>query len=173
MGASLRPTTGGHARVMHPNSLANLRPISPEHRANGRSHGASVLEWINRLDVPGMSLVKLRAIAADEEAPPSKRKAAQSHLRSLQMEHAKNGRPLAYDDLTLQLDYTHGKPTQRVEVTKREIADPRAMTLDLLHMLAEHPELRQVMANELAGLLPQAGDAAEGVGAPKEDAGAG
>ena len=140
--------------AVHARSLANLGPPFAKgddpRRANGRSHGASVIEWINRLDRPGMGRQELQRIIDDESELLSKRKAAMSHLRSLSMEHAKNGKPLAYDDLQLQIDHTHGKAVQRVEVTTKEERDPVALTLEYVQLMAEHPELREAMAAEVA-----------------------
>ena len=86
--------------AVHARSLANLGPPfaagADSRRGNGRSSGATLIEWFNRLDVPGMSRDKLQAIADDEKEQPSKRKAAMTHLRSLTMEYAKNGKPLTW-----------------------------------------------------------------------------
>ncbi len=146
--------------AVHANSLANLRTIPPEHRANGRSMGASITEWMNRLD--DRDDQQLSDIMADQKAPRSKRLAAQSLLRASLMDFAKNGKPLAADDLDRILDRTHGRAVQRVEVTQKEERDPAALTLELMQLLAEHPELSQALAGDVAqAQLPAGGDAVQ------------
>ncbi len=157
--------------------MANLIPFAKGHdprRANGRNSGASYIEWCNRLDV--YSTPELRAISKAPNGqgnPQSRARAAETILRSRKPGFAKNGAPFAGHDTDRILDRTVGRPKQHVEVVQQEVKDPRAQTLDLLHLLAEHPELRQYLSNEVAGLLPQAEAPQDPPGAPKEDAGEG
>jgi hypothetical protein len=136
-----------------------------------RSIGASIVEWMNRLD--DRSDKQLEEIRADDRAPRSKRLAAASLLRSSLQEFAKNGRPLAADDLDRILDRTHGKAVQRVEVTQQEKRDPDAVRLELLQLLGEHPELRAAMADNLVRALPDAGVPGDPPGTPNEGSDAG
>ena len=54
---------------------------------------------------------------------------------------------------------------QRVEVTQKEERDPAALTLEYVQLMAEHPELREAMAAEVAAhqalRLPE-GEAGQG-----------
>ncbi|MHC4610802.1 MAG: hypothetical protein ACYS7M_10705 [Planctomycetota bacterium] len=154
-------------------SIANLIPFTrgPDpRRANGRNIGASYIEWCNRLDV--VSDEELDRIAASSAGPdnPSSRIIAAQDVRRARVEgFAKNGRALAHDSIERLLDRTHGKPTQRVEVEKRETKDPAALTVELLRMCAEHPELRaalgmEVGAAQAAAALPAASSSEEEAG---------
>ena len=161
------------SRVMHPNSLANLEPPFGDNfdprRANGRNAGASMIEWFNRLSGmdPPISDDELRRIGKSDKEPIPKRQAAKSLLRSLDDEYAKNGRPYAADDLDRVLDRTEGKPTQRVAVETKETKDPVALRVELLAIIAEHPELLASLGDSAAQLLaegggpPNAGEAAD------------
>ncbi len=155
-------------------NLIRFEPGPDPRRANSSNAGASTLEWWNRLTNSKISDEELAVIAAGNgKVEHTKRLAAEWLLRMHEEGYAKNGTPFAANDVDRFFDRLIGRPKQHVEVVQQEIKDPRAMTLDLLHMLAEHPELRQVMANELAGLLPQAEAPEDPPGAPKEDAGEG
>ena len=128
-----------------------------------------MIEWFNRLSGmdPPVSDDELRRIGKSDKEPIPKRQAAKSLLRSLDDEYAKNGRPYAADDLDRVLDRTEGKPTQRVAVETRETKDPAALRVELLAVLAEHPELLRSLGDSAARLLaegvgpPNAGEAAE------------
>ena len=126
---------------------------------------------MNRLD--DRSDEQLSEIQKDQKAPRAKRLAAASILRASVMDFAKNGKPLAADDLDRLLDRTHGKAVQRVEVTQTEKRDPDAVRLELLQLLAEHPELRAALTDNVAGALPDGEGAAKGVGTPSEGSDAG
>ncbi len=150
-------------RVMHANSLANLaepfRGKGDPRGANGRPNaGASIINWMNEL--AAKPLEHIQAVADDPKASCAKRQAAKSLCRSMSDEYAKNGRPYAADDLDRVLDRTEGKPTQRVAVETRETKDPAALRVELLAVLAEHPELLRSLGDSAARLL------AEGVGPP-------
>lgn len=114
---------------------------------------------------------KVRAIAVDPSAPIAKRKAAKSHLRSLSDEIAKNGRAHALEDLTFQVEHTNGKAVQRVQVTRTEVADPAALRVELLRVLAESPKVLESLGLSVGGVLGD--DANAGGGAPNagEDGG--
>ncbi len=138
-------------------SLANLIPYKcgTDPRRNGvRSAGASVIEHYNRLMAQGIDVAELSRIA-EHGRTPAERAAAASLARIDKgcLEFAKNGTPLAANDLDRILDRTHGKPTQRVEVERREVKDPAALTVELLRMCAEHPELRAALGVQVAGEL--------------------
>ena len=141
-------TTVSEARAR---SNSNLRPFANGHdsrRANSSNAGASMIEWLNRLE-NDHSVAEIQAIADSETEPVPKIKAAKSIIRSLRDDFAKNGAPLAANDLDRILDRTHGRAVQRVEVTRKEERDPDAVRLELLTLLAEHPELRAAIAGEL------------------------
>ena len=76
-------------------------------------------------------------------------------------EYAKNGQPLAMHDLQHLHDRTVGKPTQRVAVETKETKDPVALRVELLAIIAEHPELLASLGDSAARLL------AEGAGSPE------
>jgi len=65
---------------------------------------------------------------------------------------AKSGKPLAMDDLHLHLDYTDGKPVQRVEVARVEVSDPAELRVRLMEALAASPGLLASLT--AAGVLP-------------------
>ena len=145
--------------TMHANSLANL--IEPWKKGNGAgsapiaagrppNHGRVLIECIN--DFSALPKVKLQAIADDDDAPVVRRQAAKSLLRGMHDDFAKSGKPLAMDDLHLHLDYTDGKPVQRVEVARVEIADPAALRVRLMEALAASPGLLASLT--AAGVLP-------------------
>ena len=141
-----------------PASLANLcKPWSKGSAPNPDgvpNHGASILSWVNRLGTMSREVIQL--VADDETAPVAKRQAAKSLVRALSDDIAKNGRPHAMEDLTFQVEHTNGKATQRVEVVRHEVADPRELQVRLAELVASHP-----------GLMKSLGvGAAEGVGAP-------
>jgi len=104
---------------------------------------------------PPVSDDELRRIGKSDKEPIPKRQAAKSLLRSLDDEYAKNGRPFAADDLDRVLDRTEGKPTQRVAVETREFKDPAAMRVELLAVLAEHPEVLRSLGDAAARLLAE------------------
>ena len=145
---------------MHANSLANLTtPFSgPGDPRNGhsRSMGASYIEWCNRLE--GETDKALETIRASDEEPRSKRLAAATLIRASMQEFAKNGRPYAADDLDRILDRTHGKALQRVEVKREETMDPALVKLELVKLLAAHPELRERLADALPAAAADNGD---------------
>ena len=148
---------------MHPNSLANLMPaFKPGHSGEngGRkpSHGASLIENINSMG--SWSKAKLQKLADDEDMAVSKRSAAKSLLRGMHDDFAKSGKPLAMDDLHLHLDYTDGKPVQRVEVARVEVADPAALRVRLMEALAASPGLLASLT--AAGVLPGVGGESAG-----------
>ena len=166
--------------TVHANSLANLCPPwqagvggksgdNPVHP----SHGSSLIECIN--EIGDWTRAKLQALADDEAAPVLRRKAAKSHLRSMEDDFAKSGKPLAMDDLHLHLDYTDGKPVQRVETVHTEVRDPARLREELIKAMAATPGLWESLC--AAGVLPcpqtdpvpggAGSDAGEGGGAPK------
>ncbi len=101
---------------------------------------------------------QLHAIAdapSGPDNPNSKVVAAQGILRSRLNDFAKNGKPLASDDLNRLLEHTHGKPRQRIEVTQEIRQDPDALRLELLTLLADHPELKAALSGQVAGLLEE------------------
>ena len=143
--------------TVHANSLANLLPpwkagVSGQSRdvPIHRSHGSSLIECIN--EIGDWTKAKLQALADDESAPVLRRKAAKSHLRSMEDDFAKSGKPLAMDDLHLHLDYTDGKPVQRVEVARVEVSDPAELRVRLIEALAASPGLLASLT--AAGVLP-------------------
>ena len=147
------------AQTMHPNSLANLvAPFGLNQPPNGRgaqpNHGQTVVKWINIMG--GWPADRVERVANDVKAPIAKRKAAKSHLRSMEDEYAKNGLPLAMHDLNLQLDRTDGKPVQRVETVVQHVADPGELRTRVFEALAKCPELAASLGVRI-----------EGVGAPK------
>ena len=147
---------------------ANLRPFRPgpdPRRANSSNAGASLIEHYNRLAHRSLSLEELDRIGNDDSEPLVKRQAAKSLHRSLGDDFAKNGAPLAANDLDRILDRTVGRPKQHVEVVTEEVRDPAAMTVELLTLLAEHPELREA----LGGLVSAEALALPEGGAPIED----
>ena len=107
--------------------------------------GASITEWMNRLDDRDDD--QLQAIMDDQKAPRSKRLAAQSLLRASLMDFAKNGKPLAADDLDRILQV---------------VRDPAALTLELMQLLAEHPELKQALAGDVVHAQIEEGQAGQG-----------
>ena len=154
------------ARKMHPNSLANLaEPFGKngDHPGRPPNAGASIIEHINRMAMWDLS--RVQAAADDPKASCSKRQAAKSLVRSMSDEFAKNGRPFAADDLDRVLDRTDGKPVQRVEVERVEVKDPAALRVELLRILADHPELRESLGISAARVL------GEGVGPPNAGVG--
>ena len=153
------------ARKMHPNSLANLAEPFGLKGGPGRhkNAGASIIEHINRMSMWDLS--RVQAAADDPKASCSKRQAAKSLCRSMSDEFAKNGRPFAADDLDRVLDRTDGKPVQRVEVERVEVKDPAALRVELLRILADHPELRESLGIRAAQVL------GEGVGPPNAGVG--
>ena len=106
------------------------------------------------------SIDKLQAMSDDSAAPVVKRQAAKSLLRGMHDDFAKSGKPLAMDDLHLHLDYTDGKPVQRVEVARVEIADPAALRVRLMEALAASPGLLASLT--AAGVLPGVGGESAG-----------
>ena len=159
----------------HPNSLANLQaPFAKGHdprRSNTRSLGASLIEWMNRLDVATTEELERIAKAPNgPDNPHSKAAAAPSIIRGRTQGFAKNGAPLAANDVDRILDRTHGKATQRVEVTREEVRDPMALRVELVRLLAEHPELRSLLVGEVVEALP-ASVPGDPPGAPNKDAG--
>ena len=114
-----------------------------------------MIEWYNRLAAidPPIGRAELERMGNDETLPIPKQQAAKSLHRSLHDEYAKNGRPLAADDLDRMLDRTEGKPTQRVQVETRETKDPAALKIELLRLLADQPQLRASLGLDVAGLL--------------------
>ena len=154
--------------TMHANSLANLMPpwqagkdgVSATSPTPVKNHGRALIECIN--DLADWPESKVQALADDLDAPIVKRKAAKSHLRSLNDDFAKSGKPLAMDDLHLHLDYTDGKPVQRVEVARVEVADPAALRVRLMEALAASPGLLASLT--AAGVLPGVGGESSGSG---------
>ena len=73
---------------------------------------------------------------------------------------AKSGKPLAMDDLHLHLDYTDGKPVQRVEVARVGVSDPAALRVRLMEALAASPGLLASLT--AAGVLPGVGGESAG-----------
>ncbi len=115
-----------------------------------------MIEWSNRMDP--YTDEQLHAVAdapSGPDNPNSKIVAAQGILRSRLGEFAKNGKPLASDDLNRILEHTHGKPRQRIEVTQEIRRDPREMMIELMTMMAEHPELGPLLGDKAAGLLQE------------------
>ncbi len=149
--------------TVHPNSIRSLIPFKKGHQPTRRTAGALVVENYNNLANGSHSSVELLRIGRDERETVARRLAAKSLYRALKSTHAKNGRPLASDDLDRILDRTEGKPTQRVALETREIKDPAALRVELLAVLAGHPELLQSLGDSAARLL------AEGVGPPIAD----
>ena len=153
-------------KAMSPNSLANLMPPygSPSGPVSGTgpapSHGQTLIKWLNLMGT--WSRGRIQAMSDDEDAPLVKRQAAKSLLRSMHDDFAKSVKPLAMDDLHLHLDYTDGKPVQRVEVARVEVADPAALRVRLMEALAASPGLLASLT--AAGVLPGVGgsDAGEG-----------
>ena len=139
-------------RVMHSNSLANLKPPWDSAGAPkpAQNHGASIVEWMNTMG--SWTTERIKGVAEDASAPTSKRLAAKSIVRSMDDEWAKNGKPRALDDLNLQLDRCDGKPVQRVEVARVEVADPAALRVRLMEALAASPGLLASLT--AAGVLP-------------------
>ncbi len=138
-------------------------------RGSRASLGLSIIEWTNRMDP--YTDEQLRTIAESPSGPDntnSKIVAAQGILRSRLNEFAKNGKPLASDDLNRILEHTHGKPRQRIEVTQEIRQDPDALRLELLTLLADHPELKAALAGQVAGLLQEG---SRGGGGPQTAAG--
>ena len=80
------------------------------------------------------------------------------HTKGLKF--AKNGVPLVHPDLEHLHDRTVGKPTQRVAVETKETKDPVALRVELLAIIAKHPELLASLGDSAARLL------AEGAGNP-------
>ena len=154
-----------YAPGKHPNSQACLMPPYGLKGGPGRNKnaGASIIEHINTMALWPMD--RIEAVADDPKASCSKRQAAKSLVRSMSDEWAKNGKPLAADDLDRVLDRTEGKPTQRVHVETREAKDPAALRVELLRILAEHPELRESLGIRAAQVL------GEGVGPPNAGVG--
>ena len=104
-------------------------------------------------------------MADNASAPLVKRQAAKSLLRGMHDDFAKSGKPLAMDDLHLHLDYTDGKPVQRVEVQRTEVRDPVALRIELIAALAKSPQLLESLM--AAGVLPGVGgESAGGEGLP-------
>ena len=122
-----------------------------------------MIEWFNRLSGmdPPISDDELRRIGKSDKEPIPKRQAAKSLLRSLDDEYAKNGRPYAADDLDRVLDRTEGKPTQRVAVETKETKDPVALRVELLAIIAEHPELLASLGDSASRLLAEGGGSPE------------
>ena len=101
-------------RTMHPNSLANLRPVpfTRETAPKGRKNaGLSLIEQINRMATwPQDRLEKVRD---DEKAPIIERRAAE--------------RLLDPEDAWQIVNHTHGTPKQTVEA----ITPPEQKVIDL------------------------------------------
>ena len=162
--------------TVHPNSLANLMPAfepgnSGMNSGRAPSHGSSLIEHLNTMGTWPQE--KIQAMADNASAPLVKRQAAKSLLRGMHDDFAKSGKPLAMDDLHLHLDYTDGKPVQRVEVARVEVADPAALRVRLMEALAASPGLLASLT--AAGVLPGVGGESSGAegGAPKRDEGDG
>ena len=143
----------------HPNTALSQHRFQPG-VAYRRSAGAVVIECYNDLANSKCSSADLLRIGRDERVTVARRLAAKSLYRALKSGHAKNGRPFASDDLDRVLDRTEGKPVQRVEVERTEAKDPEVLRVELLRILADHPELRDSLGISPAGAL------GEGVGPP-------
>ena len=143
--------------TVHANSLANLTHFKgkddPNNGSGVRNHGRALIENINSMG--SWSKDKIQAKADDANAPVVERQAAKSLLRGMHDDFAKSGKPLAMDDLHLHLDYTDGKPVQRVEVARVEVADPAALRVRLMEALAKSPGLLASLT--AAGVLPGVG----------------
>ncbi len=129
-----------------------------------------MIEWSNRMDP--YTDEQLHAVAdapSGPDNPNSKIAAAKGLLRSRLDEFAKNGKPLASDDLNRLLEHTHGKPRQRIEVTQEIRRDPNALRLELLTLLAEHPELAAALSGQVAGLLEESERPPQGPQTAAED----
>lgn len=159
-------------------SNANLIPFTAgpdSRRGNGRSSGASYIEWCNRLDVyTTEQLQEISKAPNGPRNPQSRAMAAETILRSRTEGFAKNGAPFAANDTDRIMDRTVGRPKQHVEVVKQEVKDPAALTLELMQLLADHPELRGALAGNVADNLVPAlsdGEVVSGTGgAPMDDA---
>ena len=79
---------------------------------------------------------------------------------------AKNGQPVALHDLEHLHDRTVGRPTQRVDVVRTEIKDPRGLMVELAKVMASDPGMAKALGVQLGGVLEESADA--GGGAPKE-----
>ena len=137
---------------------------SGENGGRTPSHGASLIEHINAMGKWPQE--KIQAMADEASAPLVKRQAAKSLLRSMHDDFAKSGKPLAMDDLHLHLDYTDGRPVQRVDVVRTEVRDPVAMRLELLALVAENPALLASLGLALPGGVGDAGESGTEGGAP-------
>ncbi len=107
------------------------------------SAGASVIEHYNCLASSDKSMDELRAIGARDGEIISRRLAAKSLHRALRNAIAKNGRPVAADDLDRILDRTDGKPTQRIAVVSVTRRDPAQIREELQQLLSDQPALAE------------------------------
>ena len=120
--------------------------------------GASFIDQLNMLGAEENGRARypqkaLKALAADQGEVPARRLAAAEILGGYKGGEAKNGMPLSHPHKELILDRTVGKPKQQVEVVRHEVADPRALLVQLAAVLGENPALREALGVQLGGLL--------------------
>ena len=123
-----------------------------------QNHGQAIIQWMNTMG--SWPTARVKAVAVDESAPTNKRLAAKSIVRSMSDDWAKNGKPHAIEDLNLGMDRCDGKPVQRVEVARVEVADPAALRVRLMEALAASPGLLASLT--AAGVLPGVGGESAG-----------
>ena len=133
----------GRPRKMHPNSLANLTPFAPGQCGNPRgrpSAGMSIREWMNQFVANDLTKADLIVIAEDEEQPVAQRVAAQSLLACLEHEwhHAQH---LGLKAASTIMDYTDGRPVQRIEVERTQYRPPDEVFAEIRVLLTEDPSL--------------------------------
>ena len=98
---------------MHPNSLAQLKPMQPGQTLNpgGRPRNVRTPQfWLARLQ--DFTEADLRVLFEDESQPVSKRIAARLMLESIEGELRKGG----MDAANAVMDRTGGKPTQQIQM---------------------------------------------------------
>ena len=130
------------------------------------SAGANVIIHYNALACSDKSLDELRAIGNRDGEVISRRLAAKSLHRALRNAIAKNGRPVAADDLDRILDRTDGKATQRIAVVSVVTRDPAQIRQELQRLLSDQPALAESLGlpvshepvTEESDAAPAAGD---------------
>lgn len=141
-GSLFAPYTSGMGATGRP----FISGFDPRRATGVATAGVNYKQWLNLFDAEDDNgkakypADRLRDIAEDPTATPSKRMAAADcltcHLQSI----GRAGRRLGADSTERILDRTDGKPTQRIDVLTQSMAPPAEAWADLLSALADLPD---------------------------------
>lgn len=124
------------------------------HEFRRRNAGRNLRDWITTMDMvdaDGNACFdedRLRKIAKDKKAQPSKRAAAKMWLATLEEAFSKAGKRLAGDDLDRIMDRTEGRPMMRMETSQAR--PPRHQLIAQFRQLIErNPEIMGPVKEEM------------------------